>query len=60
VSEEDINEIINHPAVRAFSWFAENVADKVWMPVLDKIRLPDVRGMHPEEWFQLPEFTAPA
>jgi hypothetical protein len=60
VSEHDVNEIISHPAIKAFGWFAEDVPDRVWVPVLEKIGLPPVRHMHPEEWFRLPEFTAPA
>jgi hypothetical protein len=58
VSENDVNEIINHSAIEAFGWFAEDVPDKVWVPVLKKIALPKVCHMHPEEWFGLPEFTA--
>jgi hypothetical protein len=58
VSENDLNEIISHPAIEAFGWFAEDVPDKVWVPVLEKSALPAVRHMHPEEWFRLPEFTA--
>jgi hypothetical protein len=58
VRENDVNEIINHPTIEAFGWFAEDVPDKVWVPVVEKIALPAVRLMHPEEWFQLPGFTA--
>jgi len=54
VSETDVAEVINHPAIEAFSWFAENVPDKVWVPVVKKIALPPVRPMNPEEWFGLP------
>ncbi len=57
VSETDVNEIISHSAIEAFGWFAEDVPDKVWMPVLEKIGLPAVRHLYPEEWFRLPEFT---
>jgi hypothetical protein len=57
VSDKDVNEIIKHPTIKAFSWFAEDVPDKVWKPVLEKIALPAVQCMHPEEWFQLPEYT---
>jgi hypothetical protein len=58
VSENDVNEIVGHPAIKEFGWFAEDVPVKVWEPVLEKIGLPAVRHMHPEEWFKLPEFTA--
>lgn len=58
VNETDVNEIIRHPAIEAFGWFAEDVPDKVWSPVVEKIGLPAVRHIHPEVWFNLPESTA--
>jgi hypothetical protein len=57
VSETDLNEIIAHPTIEAFGWFAEDVPDRVWIPVVEKIALPAVRHMHPEEWFGLPKFS---
>jgi hypothetical protein len=56
----DVDEIINHPTIEEFGWFAEDVPDKVWLPVVKKIGLPAVRHRHPEEWFGLPEFTTPS
>ena len=41
----------------SFGWFAEDLPDKHWMAVVEKIDLPAVRHMHPEEWFRLPDFT---
>ncbi len=55
VSENDVNEIISHPAVKAFGWFADGVPDKVWVPVFKKIGLPPPPVMAPEVWFKLPE-----
>jgi|SRR6516164_5542277 hypothetical protein len=55
VNEADVIEIINHPAIIAFDWFAEDVPDKVWVPVVEKIGLPAMDHMHPQEWFGLPE-----
>jgi hypothetical protein len=57
VSETDVNGIIGHPAIEAFSWFAEDVPSKVWVPVVEKIGLPEVPVMFPETWFRLPGFT---
>lgn len=57
VSEDDVSGIVDHPALEAFNWFAEDVPNKVWVPVLKKIELPKARPVHPEEWFHLPEFT---
>jgi hypothetical protein len=58
VTESDVNEIISHPAIEKFCWFAEDVPDKVWVPVVEKIALPAVDHLHPQEWFGLPEFTS--
>jgi hypothetical protein len=58
VNEADIDEIVGHSAIQAFGWFAEDVPNRQWMPVVEKIGLPGVRHMHPEEWFKLPEFSA--
>jgi hypothetical protein len=57
VGADDIEGIINHPAIQQFGWFAEDVPKKVWMPVLEKIGLPPVAYRHPEVWFELPEFN---
>jgi hypothetical protein len=58
VNESDIEEIINHPAIEAFRWCAEDVPVKVWVPIVKKIGLPELEPMHPEEWFQLPDFMS--
>ena len=57
VSEADVTEIMKHPSIEAFRWFAEDVPDKVWVPVVERIALPAVSPMHPEEWFGLPDFA---
>ena len=58
VSETDINAIISHSAIERFGWFAEDVPNKVWVPVVEKIALPPVNHDYPEKWFRLPEFTS--
>ncbi len=57
VNADDVDGIINHPTIKQFGWFAEDVPDKVWVPVVEKIGLPPLPGTHPEEWFGLPEFA---
>lgn len=57
VNETDVNGIIQHLAIEAFDWFAEDVPSKQWIPVVEKIGLPKPRGGFPEEWFGLPKFT---
>lgn len=56
ISESDVDGIINHPSIRQFTWFAEDVPVKIWEPIVDRIGLPEVPVKHPEEWFELPEF----
>lgn len=58
ISESDVNEIISHPTIEAFGWFAEDVPHKVWAPVIEKIKLSSVQYVQPGEWFKLPESTA--
>ena len=35
-----------------FPWFAEDVPEKRWPPVVDVIDLPSVTIFDPNEWFQ--------
>jgi hypothetical protein len=53
VSIEDIERIKKHQTLKEFSWFAEDVPVKDWLPVVQKIGLPEARVLHPEEWFGL-------
>jgi len=53
VTPEDIAAIQSHAALRSFDWFAEDVPDRVWVPVRQAITLPRTRPMHPEEWFSV-------
>lgn len=55
VSAKDVERIVNHPKIRRFRWFAEDVPDKVWMPVVKKIGLPPLSPEFPEVWFGLSE-----
>lgn len=40
-----------HPSIERFTWFAENVPDKVWLPVNSAIALPDLKPMQPADWY---------
>ena len=53
VTPSDISAIRSHAALRFFDWYAEDVPDRVWVPVREAIQLPRTRVMHPEEWFSL-------
>jgi hypothetical protein len=52
VNATDVDEIINHPAIKQFGWFWEDVPVKVAMPVLEKIKLPPVPYLSAEDWFE--------
>jgi hypothetical protein len=51
LSEADVKGIRQHPAIRFFRWFAEDVPDRVWQPVVDAISLPAVPILSPDQWF---------
>jgi hypothetical protein len=51
VRPADVKGIIDHPAIKRFAWFAEDVPNKVWEPIVKKIGLPEAETLHPEEWF---------
>ena len=53
VNAEDVAQIANHPTIKQFGWFAEDVPYKVWAPVIEKIGLPPVPHDFPEDWFRL-------
>lgn len=48
---DDPDHIRDHPSLREFGWFAEDVPLKVWQPLLAHVAKPPARTMHPEEWF---------
>ena len=53
VSQADADAISKHSRLERFDWFAEDVPNKVWVPVVESVKLPKTRAMHPEEWFGL-------
>jgi hypothetical protein len=57
VSSSDVDRIRRHPTLERFAWFAEDVPDKVWVPVVKAIQLPPVPHLSPEEWFKRREGT---
>jgi len=57
INASDVDEIVKHPTLKNFGWFAENVPDKVWLPVVKKIGLPPAPPVTPERWFGLPTET---
>ena len=49
----DVARIVMHLTLAQFDWFAEDVPIRVWKPVMNAVKLPQARTMHPEEWFDL-------
>ncbi len=37
--------------IKAFAWFAEDVPDRVWEPVVRTVDKPAARAINPSEWF---------
>jgi len=53
VTDDDVDGIVNHPTIERFGWFAEDVPVETWVPVVERIGLPEVSYIHPEKWFSL-------
>lgn len=51
LATSDPDAIAEHPALAAFDWFAEDVPDKTWVPVVEKVDKPKARAMHAQDWF---------
>lgn len=51
LAQRDPEAIKSHPNLREFAWFAEDVPQKIWAPVVEHVGLPRARSLHPEEWF---------
>jgi hypothetical protein len=54
LTPSDVDQIAAHPSIKNFSWLAEDVPDKVWVPVVKRLGLPAVSGYSAEDWFGLP------
>lgn len=53
VSPADVDRIRHHPTLQHFTWFAEDVPNKVWCPVVESIELPPVQlAQFAAEWFK--------
>ncbi|WP_251046231.1 hypothetical protein [Arthrobacter sp. ISL-85] len=48
----DPDAIKDHPTLQAFTWFAEDVPNKTWVPVVEHVGLPQARILQPDEWFE--------
>lgn len=48
---DDPRRISDASQIKAFDWFAEDVPDRVWIPVGREIDKPKARAVMPEDWF---------
>lgn len=53
VTDWDVAGLDAHPALRAFDWFGEDVPDRIWVPVVERLtrNRPRARICFAEEWF---------
>lgn len=51
LSSTDPAAIAAHPTIRAFEWFAEDVPDKTWVPVVDRVGRPKAKPVEASDWF---------
>lgn len=51
LSSTDPEAIAAHRSIRAFDWFAEDVPDKTWAPVVDRVGRPKARALSASDWF---------
>jgi hypothetical protein len=58
VPPSDVERVRRHPALQRFSWFAEDVPHKVWVPVVEAVALPPVPVQFPADWFKAKGTTA--
>lgn len=47
----DPDRIANHPSIKTFGWFAEDIPNSMWMPAIARVGKPGVRPMHAADWF---------
>lgn len=53
VGGADMHRLLTHATLEQFDWFAEDVPDKIWVPVVDAVKLPRTQLLQPEAWFDL-------
>jgi len=52
LAEGDPQSIRDKTSVREFDWFAEDVPDRVWVPVRNAVGKSAARSVHPEHWIK--------
>ena len=52
ITQGDVDEIVRHSSLEQFDWFAEDVPDKTWQPVIERVGLPKITTYDAAEWFE--------
>ncbi len=52
LNARDIHAINHHLTLKQFDWNPEDVPDKVWVPIMEKIHLPKGEPIWLEDWFR--------
>jgi hypothetical protein len=52
ITPSDIDKIVRHSSLEQFDWFAEDVPDKIWQPVIERVGLPKITTYDTDEWFE--------
>ena len=51
VAPDDAERLAAHPTLERFTWFAEDVPDRVWVPFVEAVGKPKASPAWPEDWF---------
>ncbi len=52
LADDDPQSIRDKASIREFGWFAEDVPDRVWVPVRNTVGKLTTRSVYPEDWFK--------
>lgn len=52
LSAADVERLAHYKPLKQFYWFGEDMPDRVWVPVRDRLGLPPAKLQFPEEWFR--------
>ncbi|WP_375478754.1 hypothetical protein [uncultured Jatrophihabitans sp.] len=50
LTSDDVTAIREHASLLRFGWYAEDVPDKVWKPVIEAVSKPAPVALRPETW----------
>ena len=50
LTSDDVTAIREHPSLRRFGWYAEDVPDRIWKPVIEAVSKAAPAALRPEAW----------